>query len=649
MTRKQAIGAFTLVFTVITGLLFGPAHHPKLTASLLRASVVLDDSHPIFFTGWQETANTSNYNKSGDPCWQQPVPDPPNSSLVCTGTLPGLICGGWTVNITSTNVVTATTHYGGACTYEVQGLATNPSRLTRHAKKHFQAIQRAAKKRTLEESREYRALPDALAAACPPGRCAGKSIPKPKLTASQSTPNIPASWTVPTWYIDPANLTICASDTNSGTASTCTGGCTGSTCPSGIGPIVTWAELAQQRWGTYSPRIQQNTTINILSSMTSRTDVIYLSNKCEENRWVNIQGPINSTTQIATGTLSGVTSKNRASAQLLEATFPSGVTQDAFVVNSTHASGAWTYKQVTGNEYEVSQPLTRAATPWTFTELVPSEVDTWANGDTVTLYAPVKLNIDYVTPAYGDISGTGNNACVYLTDVEPHSYGSADQSYITFGQGVALNEVFLDRVVDINDPGAPLDYPIQALNTDSSIGYGGTAFGELGIIAGGMCGNFGGGGTLDGFAGWGFDYDVIFGTTTGGSSYSMHEGETADADIGYVYIDSTSELLFWGWNQVSSIFDLGVQGIWGPGYIGLQQNSTLLYPTGAGSAAATFLQTGGFYANGQTHMCLGIPSSATLSTTCDITFSASNLDSNLGTTSGCLYVPGGSGVCNFTE
>jgi hypothetical protein len=62
---------------------------------------------------------------------------------------------------------------------------------------------------------------------------------------------------------------------------------------------------------------------------------------------------------------------------------------------------------------------------------------------------------------------------------------------------------------------------------------------------------------------------------------------------------------------------------------------------------ATFLQKGGFTINAQTRTCIGIPSVGSPTLTCNVVLNASNLDADLGATSGCLYVPGGSEVCNY--
>jgi hypothetical protein len=101
-----------------------------------------------------------------------------------------------------------------------------------------------------------------ISAACAaPAHCVGSAIPH--LMAASSTPQIPPpSWSVPNWYLDFANSTGCASDSNSGTQGTC--GAAGS----GIGPLLHVSQL-YARWGTHAPTLLPPslvTTINVLSS-----------------------------------------------------------------------------------------------------------------------------------------------------------------------------------------------------------------------------------------------------------------------------------------------------------------------------------------------------------------------------------------------
>ncbi|MHB8331504.1 MAG: hypothetical protein ACYDEA_04845, partial [Candidatus Dormibacteria bacterium] len=82
-------------------------------------------------------------------------------------------------------------------------------------------------------------------------------------------PIIPPSWLIADWYVDPANLSGVASDSNSGTAATGTPG-------SGIGPLLTISELVDQRWGTRSPILAQTTTLHLLSTETLGQESVVL-------------------------------------------------------------------------------------------------------------------------------------------------------------------------------------------------------------------------------------------------------------------------------------------------------------------------------------------------------------------------------------
>jgi hypothetical protein len=69
------------------------------------------------------------------------------------------------------------------------------------------------------------------------------------------------SWTVPAWYVDPANATGCASDSNTCTAPACGA--------AGVGPCATLNGGPIARWGTRSPILPQATTITIESNDVS--------------------------------------------------------------------------------------------------------------------------------------------------------------------------------------------------------------------------------------------------------------------------------------------------------------------------------------------------------------------------------------------
>jgi len=221
-------------------------------------------------------------------------------------------------------------------------------------------------------------------------RCKG---PNPAMAYAQQ-PFIPASWTVPAWYIDPANATTCATDSNNCTSAAC--GAAGS----GIGPCQTWQEIETHRWGcagsTACPRLQQNTTITFLSSQANALDPVYFFPSIENSSLVQITGVLNSTTRSSTGTFTAVTSKSRSGKTGLLVTL-SGASPGPFdlVVNNTRGSRGILNDESAAGGLEVSQPMTG-----TQGVALPVEDDTWANGDSYTSYKLAGVFIVAISPTY---------------------------------------------------------------------------------------------------------------------------------------------------------------------------------------------------------------------------------------------------------
>jgi hypothetical protein len=469
--------------------------------------------------------------------------------------------------------------------------------------------------------------PSQLAAAACGGRCVGTAIPK-LLMASTETPIIPPSWTVPNWYVDPANSSGVASDSNSGTAATGAAG-------SGIGPLLTFQELNVHRWGCIGtpnacPRLRQSTTVTFLSSQTTNADPVYFSPSEENGAQFLVQGVLTSAQQVCSTTLSAVTAKNRATPQLLKATFTScaGAAVNQLVVNTTHPSRAWTYA-ASGGGWLMSQPMTPANPTAGFS--TPTEVDTWASTDAVVVYNPVQVNIVYAGGQLIDYNGSyANQPSIYqLTMYDP---GGIDNDNLIVNGSLVTYECQIQRFVDLN---FTIDDEYAAFQNTDNIGglaSGASTFGAVedwaGILAGGQENILG---DLEPAA------DIILGSSV----------EVASAIYGALYLDTS--VVFHTDVEARSTTSGSVTSpiVWGPGTFNAWMSSMVTYPSGAGKGAATFVNTGGLQIDSQSLACKGQPGAGGITIACNLSLNAALLDTNAGATSGCTFVAGGAAFCNF--
>jgi hypothetical protein len=463
-------------------------------------------------------------------------------------------------------------------------------------------------------------------AACA-GRCIGTAIPK-MLTASTETPIVWPSWTVPNWYIDPSNSSGVASDNNSGTAATGTAG-------SGIGPLLTYQELNVHRWGCQGnpvlcPRLRQVTTVTFLSSQTNNSDPVYVTATMENAGQLTLQGNLGAAQQVCSTTLSAVTAKNRSTPQLLNVTFTAcaGAAVNKLVVNTTHPSRAWIYTAGGGSSWNMSQPLTTTVPGGAF----PTEVDTWAATDAVTVYTPTAVNVPWFFPQTIDYNGGFTNLSILsqLTVYDPSGIGNDN---VFFGGSIEIIESVLQRgIIEI---GTQSFNQLSIVNVDNLGGL--AAQGTISPFATQQIG-----GIVEGYqlqpGGYHVDSDVIL------SAANVGSGVLGPTTLGAVYIDTGLTVGVQGWSGFTSALNTPV--VWGPGTLDVE--GRLQYPTGASGARSMFLTGIGNLTvelNSQGLCCKNTPNSGTL--TCDQTLSPLQMDTNAGTTNGCTLVPGGGSFCNY--
>jgi hypothetical protein len=486
------------------------------------------------------------------------------------------------------------------------------------------------------------------AAACAGGRCTGAAIPK-LMSASGQQPIIPPTWTVPNWYIDPANSIACASDTNSGTTATCTGGCSGSTCPSGIGPLLTYQELNVHRWlcqgnPVACPRLRQATTVTFGSSQSSNSDPVYFMPAIEAAAVVTLTGPALSA--LTTGTLASVTAKVRASNTFpFQAAFTSGAVGQ--FVSCTHGGTTgygWLNTNVSGSIFTESQPLA-AQTTFVSSGCISggTEVDTCTTSDSYTIYNTMpSVNIVRVEPTFSDnnTSTFGNMLTIlHLTLLDPGGAGN-DSMYL--GDHVAVLESSVQR--QIIQTASQLNVDQNALclaNVDSLAGVTNIASDTLrpvpssnivGGIVGGPVAYF------TSMVGWSFFDDVLLNGNQGPSSHNSYIGAS---QINQGLFIATNTLAFMGGTQINSPAIVYGGGTLDPIF------GRVDYPSGAGAAVTTFPISGGLQLDNQTKGCVAITSASSAFATCNITVSPTTLDADLGATNGCMATGAGASFCNY--
>jgi hypothetical protein len=290
-------------------------------------------------------------------------------------------------------------------------------RRNRHPSPHF-ALAGAGDKRTPAEI---------AAAACQtPTGWACPALARPRILAASQT-TTPPSWTVPKWYVDPANLTGCASNGNSCTSATC-----GS---SGTGPCLNASEIVGHRWGTNEPILAQSTTIFLLSGQTNdqEYDVFKPIMVSPYGSAAGSVFGIVGTPSVVAGTpttLGTVTPKCRttgsgacsgapASGQPLSANMGSvtNLAVGEVVVDTMRASSWALIENISGNTVTFTQPLQALTIANSTLYPQPSENDTWATGDSITVEAVPEMNLKLLQPRGGDSDSTYATGLTWVQNI----------------------------------------------------------------------------------------------------------------------------------------------------------------------------------------------------------------------------------------
>jgi hypothetical protein len=478
-----------------------------------------------------------------------------------------------------------------------------------------------------------------IATACSRGTVPGATpIPRALATPGQVGPAvIPASWKQASWYVDPQNTSTCASDNNRT--------CSLSTCgTSGDGPCLTYQSIAT-RWGTYSPRLQQVTVVNYMSAPSSGglNDPIYATPYPEQNNtYLGISCALGAAQQTSTGTITVVSSKVRTkgSSTLLTVTYPSGAAANNIAVNSTHASRAIVYA-TSGGSFTTSQPYA-AANPASFITSF-TEVDTWTTGDTVTTYAPIVINMPQFLPAPFTFTSGGSFRSGYVYNCNVSNPGNVEANTTQINSFVSVFESVFTSILNVQNTSGYQNRG-QFILENSSFSSVNTPPGYRDITSLIVGGVFQEGGSINAPTIGG---DVILGQTLSlpfeATDMVLGAGVTGGTDG--IYIGSSAEVLLEsGDNSVISSTPI----FWGPGTLDVVGPARFTYASGAGAATATFANST-IQLNSQTSgACVNVLADAA-APTCNQTISNTNLDTLLGSNSGCVAMIGGASFCNYGQ
>ncbi len=206
------------------------------------------------------------------------------------------------------------------------------------------------------------------------------SRPQPMMASSGPVIN-PPSWSVPAWYVDPANVSGSAADSNP--------------CTTALQPCLTTAQIAQGRWGTFSPPLPQNPTLTMMSDDTA-SDPWQITPAAGGTLTV-VGSPIVQTT-VTIGTYTPRVFVSTPSLDQITAVGRRGAFWTPFVgmlVNDT-TKGAWfrVYSDLGGGAANISAPVGNTGSqspPWV----------TIAAGDSLTIYRTPRLYVSSLGGAFG--------------------------------------------------------------------------------------------------------------------------------------------------------------------------------------------------------------------------------------------------------
>jgi hypothetical protein len=340
-------------------------------------------------------------------------------------------------------------------------------------------------------------------------------------------------------------------------------------------------------------------------------------------------------TSSAAGTITVVAAKSASTNQPLQLTFSGSATQGVLINNTTRSSKAWVdIVSTTINAHTgalVTQPMVYTTGPPSLATIILSEVNTWATGDSYVFQTPTQVNLRLVAPKSVDsnfnlqFQGIG----VYIQDVWVPEPGAAGSTQFSMTAKVLAQENRFDTLVNVPYVVGPAHDVVVSFDTNWASAGGDYVGGSI-VLTGGAQGTIVGVGNSVRSTSSYLDGDVIL-----HGNWRIQDNPYFGSQIGLVYADASIFITSANVNMSTGLY--GAATIYGSGTLSLFGHGGIYYLPGAGGAVLSFAGTTLRVDFNKTTVCLATP---TAIGACNLTLSAVNLDSNLGSTSGCMYVPG---------
>ncbi|MHB8331503.1 MAG: hypothetical protein ACYDDZ_15330 [Acidimicrobiales bacterium] len=231
----------------------------------------------------------------------------------------------------------------------------------------------------------------------------------PLMAGNASSGQCGPACTVPAWFLDFADISGCASDSNSGTSATCTG--------AGIGPLLHVSQL-YSRWGTRSPMLNSPTNATVITVMSSQpsasADPWGEFSPTEINGLFELVGtPAAVGPTFLAGAVTAITRANPGNDFQVNIAASTGAASGQLLYDSTVAGGSYCWVvSIAANVATCTHPL-RATDLTTPSNALPAPTDnaaSWALGDTLQLFTVPTIYANSIAPTVGTQASSGTSS-----------------------------------------------------------------------------------------------------------------------------------------------------------------------------------------------------------------------------------------------